>query len=171
MNKRWLLLIPLIFIGCEQYPSNPPIPYQSMPTVLIEHIKTDYVEMETSIDGLSTNKVNLISFQLTIGDFNAEAIEFYGRAKLEGPPEMGDHALHFRTDLVMSEFIKSDYVFETLDGVQSDRTYQITRPKFPTNEYSPFSNSQGMLRCLTLTEAWAYDANGDKFLVELVTTP
>lgn len=169
MKKRWFLLLPLLIFGCEQYPSNPPIPSQDKPTVIIEHTHTDYVEIENYIDGLSTNKVNILSFKITIGDFNAKAIEFYGRAKLEGPPDMGDHDLHFRTDLVMSKLANPDYVFETLDNIQPETTYYIMRPKFPTNEYSPFSDQQGMLLSLTLTEAWAIDANGDKFLVKLVS--
>jgi len=169
MKKRWYLLFPLLLLGCEQYPSNPPIPNQNKPMVVIEHMRTDYVEIENYIDGLSTDKVNILSFKITVGDFNAKAIEFYGRARLEGPPEMGDHDLHFRTDLVASNVANPDYVFETLNHVKSNATYYISRTKFPTNEYSPFSNSQGMLQSLTLTEAWAYDENGDRFLVDLVT--
>ena len=165
--KRWLIFfLPLLYTACQQFPSNPPKNIEP-PTVFIEHLKTDYIEFETSIDGLATDKVNILFFQLKVANFEAKALEFYGRADIEGPPEMVNHAIHFRTDLIGSDLDGTNYPFVILDDIQPESTYAFLRPKFPTNEYSPFSGTQGMIRSITITEVWAYDEHGNKFLVEL----
>ena len=171
MKQVIVLLIFIIFISCDKFPSNPsgdPVPTES---VSIEHINTDYVSSEPPGELLTATKVNVLIFTIQAEHFTPTSLEIYGRAILDGPPEAREHSIHFRTDSLIYNPVETGYTFNTIEVLEAGSTYTLTRPKFPTNEYSPFQGTQGMVEDLSITEVWAYDSTGNKFSVDFEYTP
>ena len=151
------LLIVFVISQCSSFPSNPDNGSSVEKWVEIKHVQTEYITTETSVSGLAADKVNLLSFEIQANNFDAAALEVYGRLILEGPPYDREHNLHFRTDkLLQTEAVSGICVQE----IQSDLPYLLVRSKFPTNEYSPFSGDQGKVMQIIVTNVIAYDANG-----------
>ncbi|MBN2103469.1 hypothetical protein JW835_05440 [bacterium] len=143
---------------CEQFPSNPENMSTESESVQIQHVNTDYITTETTLSGLATKKVNLLTFKIRANNFEAEALEIFGRVILEGPPFEREHNLHFRTDQLLQQEDGSCACFET---IQAGLPYQLIRSKFPTNEYSPFCGDQGKVKCVIITNVIAYHADGE----------
>jgi hypothetical protein len=163
-----LLLSPLIlFIACEQIPLNPPKIPQNENTVYIEHINTEYIPVNPNIEGLIASKINLLFFNLKVENFTAKTIEIFGRAVLSGPPVEHEHGIHFRTDQVTYKPDETGYEFNEFDWIEPEKVYTLVRPKYPTNEYSPFQDMQGMILEIDVTEVWAYDEFGERIPVIL----
>ena len=161
LRKAFLLTfsLPIMFIisQCSSFPSNPDDGSSVEKWVEIKHIQTEYINTETSVSGLAADKVNLLSFEIQANNFDAAALEVYGRVILEGPPYDREHNLHFRTDkLLQTEAVTSTCI----QNIQSDLPYLLVRSKYPTNEYSPFSGDQGKVMEVIVTNVIAYDGNG-----------
>jgi hypothetical protein len=163
-----LLLILLVF-ACSKSPTEPS-PYGGRETVIIEHLGTEYVETDPPASGLITTKVNVLSFQIRAENFHPRAVEFYGRAILEGPPWNREHAIYFRTDSLIMNVQINGFSFNTAQSIEPGSTYTLIRPKYPTNEYSPFAGIQGKVQQITITEAWAINDEGGRFSVAIDTT-
>lgn len=171
MKQVIIFFIFILFISCEKFPSNPsgePAPTES---VYIEHVSTEYVSTEPPGDLLTATKVNVLVFTIRADYFTPISLEIYGRALMDGPPESREHSIHFRTDSLIFNPAETGYTFNTLEALQAGSSYTLVRPKFPTNEYSPFQGTQGMVEELSVTEVWAYDAAGNKFPVDFEYTP
>jgi len=168
MKTMAIFLVLFFLVGCEFFPSNPQDKVQNLETVYIEHCKTDYVSTEPPMDGVVATKVNVLTFQMRVKNFKPRALEFYGRAILDGPPESREHALCFRTDSVSLIPKDTGYIFNKLEEIDSESTYTLIRPKFPTNEYSPFCGTQGKVLKITITEVWAFNENYERFSVAFV---
>lgn len=171
MRKVATIFIFFIFISCDKYPSNPPHNSAPEELVFIEHVSTEYVSSEPPSDMLTATKVNVLSFNIRAEHFTPSSIEIYGRALMEGPPDSREHSIHFRSDSLVFNPVGTGYTFNTLQTVQSGSTYTLVRPKYPTNEYSPFQGNQGMVEELSITEIWAYDETGEKFSVNFEYLP
>ncbi len=165
MKVILLCLLLLCAVSCERFPTNPPLTLPPGPSVTIEHLETDYVTVDTSINGIVSNKVNVLSFYMKTEHLTAKALEIYGRAVMEGPPDDVEHAILFRTDNVAFDIDGTGYDFNTLDWVYPESEFTLVRPKFPTNDYAPFSGDQGKIVSVTVTEVWAYDEKGNKISV------
>ena len=163
-----LLLILLVF-ACSKSPTDPG-PYGGRETLIIEHLGTEYVETDPPASGLITTKVNVLFFQIRAENFHPRAVEFYGRAILEGPPWNREHAIYFRTDSLIMDVQINGFSFNTAQSIEPGSTYTLIRPKYPTNEYSPFAGIQGKVQQITITEAWAINDEGDRFSVAIDTT-
>ena len=163
------LLFVLLVFACSKSPTDPG-PYGGRETVIIEHLGTEYVETDPPANGLITTKVNVLSFRIRAENFHPTALEFYGRAILEGPPWNREHALYFRTDSLIMNVQINGFSFNTTQSIEPGSTYTLIRPKFPTNEYSPFEGIQGKVQQVTIIEAWAINDHGDRFSVAIDTT-
>lgn len=145
----------LIFWGCDRYPTNPPTAESSFPAVEIRLVEAEYLPVLTTEDGLVADKINILTFEIE-SHISAKALEFCGRARVEGPPESQLHVLHFRTDTVNSIAVVSAD-FNEVESIQPGDVIRLVRPKYPTNEYAPFIGNQGMIRSVEITEIWAID--------------
>ncbi len=163
------LLLALLVFACSKTPTEPGL-YRGRETVIIQHLGTEYVETEPPASGLITTKVNVLSFRIRAENFHPMAVEFYGRAILEGPPWNREHALYFRTDSLIMNVQINGFSFNTAQSIEPGSTYTLIRPKFPTNEYTPFEGIQGKVQQVTITEAWAINDRGDRFSVAIDTT-
>jgi hypothetical protein len=152
------LLIMFVISQCSSFPSNPNDSSSVEKWVEIKHVQTEYITTETSVSGLAADKVNLLSFEIQANNFDAAALEVYGRVILEGPPYGREHNLHFRTDKLLQTEAVTGVCIQT---IQSDLPYLLVRSKYPTNEYSPFSGDQGKVVEVELTNVIAYDADGN----------
>ncbi|MCJ7813388.1 hypothetical protein MUP95_08770, partial [bacterium] len=114
---------------------------------------------------LTATKVNVLFFKIRAEHFTPSSIEIYGRALIQGPPESREQSIQYRTDSIVLNPEGTNYTFNTLQTIQADSTYMLVRPKFPTNEYSPFLGTQGMVEEISITEVWAYDAAGERIAV------
>lgn len=171
MKQVTLFFILIFFISCDKYPSNPPVDTAPTEFVFIEHVSTEYVSTEPPSDMLTATKVNVLSFKIRAERFTPSSLEVYGRALMEGPPESREHSIHFWTDSLVFNPVGTGYTFNTLQTVQPGSTYTLVRPKYPTNEYSPFQGNQGMVEELSITEIWAYDETGEKLSVNFEYAP
>ena len=168
MKKLILVSVGLLIIACEQFPSNPS-KLDLSERVYIEHRDTEYVPAETTIEGIAATKVNVLSFEIRTENIESTALEFYGRAMLDGPPGYQEHSIHFRTDSLFLSVEGMEYTFNKLVSLEPGSTYTIVRPKFPTNEYAPFEGTQGMVREITITQVWAYDQDGEKHSIRVAS--
>lgn len=162
MKPIYSLLVISLFVACQRFPTNPPKTPEATPSVFIDHLATAYVLTKPPTQGLVATKVNVLSFRIRVKNFSGRALEFYGRVVIEGPPECRDHAVQYRTDSVVLYPADTGYTFNTLENIEPETTYILVRPKYPTNEYSPFEDTQGMVTEVTITDAWAYDDHGKK---------
>jgi hypothetical protein len=89
------LLIMFVISQCSSFPSNPNDSSSVEKWVEIKHVQTEYITTETSVSGLAADKVNLLSFEIQANNFDAAALEVYGRVILEGPPYGREHNLHY----------------------------------------------------------------------------
>ena len=160
-----IFLLVILITACENFPTNPLKDGEDVITVNIEHINTAYVETETPVEGIASDKVNILSFQFKVENFNPKAIEFFGIVVFDGPPEQEEHALHFRTDTLSYDLDIVGYEFNTLNCIESEAIYTLNRPKYPTNNYSPFEGDQGKIIEITFTEIWAIDQNDEQIPV------
>jgi len=168
MKYVTVFCVVLAFVACEHFPLNPskePLPEK---VASIEHVGTEYVPAQSPMDGIAADKVNVLSFNLRVDNFKPVAVEFYGRAILEGPPASEEHSIHFRTDSLTLLPIATNYEFNILNTINPGVTYSLLRAKFPTNEYAPFEGEQGKVKLLTITEAWAFDEDGNSYSLELI---
>ena len=166
MRRIILLFFAILFLNCSKSPIGLGIRF-GPPAVSIEHLGTEYVHVDSTIDGLITTKVNILSFGIRAVNFKPKALEFYGRTIIHGPPENRVYAIHFRTDSVALNSRIAGFTFNTEEWINPGLTYTLIRPKFPTNEYSPFQGLQGKVKEVTITEAWAIDGDGNRFSVTL----
>jgi len=159
--KKWgaLIMIPLI-MGCERFPSNPETTLLQGPSFTIKHETTEYIEVDSGMEGLAADKVNILTFSVEIMNENLSFIEFLGVAMLNGPPEYGQHAIHFRTDSLNTLAADLGVHFEQLTELKTDTTYMFKRPFYPTNEYAPFEANRGRVERVTISEIRAYDESG-----------
>ena len=146
----------VLVVACERYPANPPKDLPEAPAVEIAHLHTEYVEVDTTINGIASDKVNVLSFYIKALNFTARSLELYGRAAMAGPPDSVEHVIHFKTDDLSYDLNGTGYEFNILDYVNSESSYILVRPKFPSNDYSPFEGIQGKIESLTITEAVSY---------------
>jgi hypothetical protein len=168
MKYGIIIFISVLIVACDRFPANPSKIEPPEKTVFIEYTGTDYVSAESPVEGIIADKVNILSFEIRIENFVAKSLEFYGKAVLEGPPEYGEHSIHFSTDEVSLNPEDTGYSFNTLEFIQSGPVYTVVRAKFPTNEYSPFSGTQGKVIQVEIIEAWAYDENGEQMSVKMI---
>ena len=168
MKYGIIIFIAVLIVACDKFPANPSKIEPPEKTVFIEYTGTDYVSAESQVEGIIANKVNVLSFEIRIENFVTKSLEFYGKAILEGPPEYGEHSIHFSTDEVALNPEDTGYSFNTLEFIQSGPVYTVVRAKFPTNEYSPFSGTQGKVIQVEIIEVWAYDENGEQVSVKMI---
>lgn len=162
MKAFVLVLFALCILGCEQYPSNPPLEQDADPFIQIVHKATDYVEATSNIPGIAADKTNILLFEFEIANFETVAMEVLGIVTLEGMDEKKEHTIHFYTDQILVEPQGTDYELNTLDKLVPESTYTLIRSKFPPNEYAPFKNDMGRIKTLKFCEVWAYNASGEK---------
>jgi hypothetical protein len=166
--KPFILLSSFAFVlACADFPSNPVKIQPEIRTASVRLAETQYIPVDPPGDGLVARKVNILCFEVRADNFEARAIELIGKATVEGPPETKEHAFHFRTDKVDSIVPDTPVVFNVLDSVEPESTYTVFRFQFPMNEYSPFADSQGMVKSVTIDEVWGYDREGTRFHVDL----
>jgi hypothetical protein len=169
-NALRTFIIFLIFasiLACEDFPSNPVKVQSKIKTASVRLAETRYVPVDPPGEGLVARKVNVLCFEVRAKNFQARAIELIGKSTVAGPPETKEHAFHFRTDKIDSIIPDIPVVFNVLDSVLPETTYTVTRYQFPMNEYSPFADTQGMVRSVTIDEVWGYDLQGTRFHVDL----
>ena len=167
MKRITLFFFAILFLNCSKSPTG--TRFEPL-AVSIEHLGTEYVDADSTVDGLITTKVNILSFGIRSVNFRPKALEFYGRAIIHGPPENRVYAIHFRTDSVALNSTIAGFTFNIEEWIDPGSTYTLIRPKFPTNEYSPFQGLQGKVKEVSITEAWAFDENGNRFSVALSDT-
>ncbi len=165
MKHNTFILIFVFLISCEKFPSNLPSSSIQTNTVFIEHVGTEYVSIEPPGNLLNATKLNVLFFRIRAEHFTPSSIELYGRALIQGPPESREQSIYYRTDSLAFSPEGTNYTFNTIQTIQADSNYILIRPKFPTNEYSPFQGTQGMIREISITEVWAYDAAGERISV------
>lgn len=169
MKKIIPILLAVVFLVCAKLPNDPAKLIKPW-TIFIEHLGTEYVEADLTVDGLISTKVNVLTFGIRSENFNPKALEFYGRAVLYGPPENREHAIHFRTDTITMEPTVTGFTFNTQEWISPGIDYTFNRAKFPTNEYSPFQGLQGKVKEVTITDAWALNENNVRFSIVLGET-
>ena len=167
MKSGIAVFLALFLVACERFPVNPPKAMPPGSTVSVQFLSSDYVATEPGTEGLVADKVNILSFAIRAENFQAKALEFYGKVVIEGPPDARQHSIQFRTDDVVVDPPNTGYTFNTLDSVATGYNYVLVRPKYPTNEYSPFEGTQGKIIELTITEVWAYDQDGNRISVTI----
>lgn len=168
--RQWLLLMAFtLFLTCEKFPSNPVKVQPDVKIASVTLAETRYIPVDPPGDGLVAKKVNILRFRVQALNFGAKSIELIGKAMIEGPPETKEHAFHFRTDQVDSMVPNTSVVFNVLNSVEPETVYTVFRYQFPMNEYSPFANTQGMVRSVTIDEVWGVDLQGNRFPVNLDT--
>jgi hypothetical protein len=156
------LMLTLLLSQCEQLPTNPVPGKSDLQTVTINHVGTDYVAAQTTMEGLATSKVNMLTFEIQTHNFEARALDIFGRVILDGPPYEREQSLHFRTDILLQ---KENEVCICLDELISHKSYRIIRSQFPTNEYSPFIGDQGKVREVIISHVTAIDADGQEISI------
>jgi hypothetical protein len=149
-----LAFVALILINaCENFPTNPAKNSEQEMWVDISHVDTDYIATDVTVDGLAAEKVNKLLFEIKANNFEATALEVFGRVTMEGPPHDREHNLYFRTDKLLQ---MEDSSSSILNQVTSGTAFQLIRSKFPTNEYSPFTGIQGMVKSVVITNVIAH---------------
>jgi hypothetical protein len=161
---RWYGFLTGVFIllvfGCDRYPTNPSLADGQSPVVMIHHVTTEYLPAHATEDGLVADKVNVLVFEIK-SSVSARALEFCGRALMQGPPQEQEHVVHFRTDEVIPAIQVPEAEFNVVQTISAGEVFQLIRPKFPTNEFAPFSGSQGMIRSVEITKVWIVDNSGN----------
>lgn len=166
MIRLLLVVAVLIVAACDQFPGNPSTePVRR--SLKIEHGGTQYVDVHSNIEGVQATKVNILEFRILAENFEADAIEFIGRAQMINGADTTWHALHFRTDSLCEQMNNSDHSFNQLGHIYPDSAYELIRPKFPPNEFSPFQGNQGKVVFVEITGAWACDENGIQIQIPL----
>jgi hypothetical protein len=61
----------------------------------------------------------------------------------------------------------TEFTLNKLSKLQPDSSYLLVRAKFPTNDYFPFSGSQGKIKQVEWTEAWACDETGERVPIKI----
>ena len=156
MKRTLFLLLIIPFLRCSDFSSDSN-DSRNDGTVFIRHTGTEYVETKPPGQGLVATKVNVLSFEIRTEDCQPRALEFYGRAEIQGPPGNREHGFCFRTDSVSLDAQITGYTFNTEARLDQGTTYVLMRPKYPTNEYAPFEGTQGKVIGVTITEVWAID--------------
>lgn len=164
MRRAMFLLFIVSFLRCSDFSSNSVDPRASG-SVYIQHVGTEYVETLPPGQGLVATKVNVLSFEIRAENCQPNALEFYGRAAIQGPPGNREHGFCFRTDSLSINTEIAGYNFNVEQRINHGTTYTLMRPKYPTNEYAPFEGIQGKVMEVTITEAWAIYENGDQYSV------
>ena len=158
------LMVSVLLSSCGSFPSNPSNQTPMGTSVSISHMETDYLPTESPADGLASKKVNLLTFEITVDSMEIQSLEVFGRVLLEGPPESKEHILHFRTDQIQQV---SAMQLNNIDELRPGQIYQLVRPHFPTNEYSPYQGNQGRVAKVTIQEIRAYNTSGKQIPVDL----
>ena len=164
MRRMIPILLLVVMAACERFPTNP-VNTPPSENVCIEHLSTDYVPAEPPLQGIVATKVNILTFNIMAENFQPKALEFYIKAEFEGPPDAQDHMILFRTDQVTFNPDETGYTFDTLEQMSTDTIYTLHRPKYPTNEYSPFDGDQGKILSVQVVEVWAMNQEGEKYSV------
>lgn len=159
-NSLFVLLFSVCFIFCEKFPSNPTYEEPDPNGVSIKHIEINYVSADPPADGMIATKVNIISFRFAIRNLKVKALEFYGKAVLDGPPDDRVYAIHFRTDSLGLKPEDTEYQFNVLEEIEPESTYVIVRPQYPTNEYAPFVDDRGRIKSIKIYDVWAHREDG-----------
>jgi hypothetical protein len=165
MRKMVLVSLLIAMTACERFPTNPSKTPPSPEIVFVEHAGTDYVPANPPLEGIVATKVNILTFNVRAENFQPKALEFCIKAEVEGPPDAKDHMILFRTDQVTFSPDETGYTFDTLEQIHPDTIYTLYRPKYPTNEYSPFDGDQGKILSIQIIEVWAIDEEGAKYSV------
>ena len=166
MRKALLLLIIVSFLHCSDFSSDSVDP-RNDGILYIQHVGTEYVKTIPPGQGLVATKVNVLSFEIRAENCQPNALEFYGRAAIQGPPGNREHGFCFRTDSVAIATQIESYNFNVEQQINNGTTYILMRPKYPTNEYAPFEGIQGKVMEVTITEAWAIYENGNRYSLAL----
>jgi hypothetical protein len=165
---QFLVIFGVFILFCDRYPPNPVRVPSNLFGVSIQHVDTDYISVQPPADGMVSTKVNVLSFRIVVKNLEVSALEFYGRAVMDGPPENRIHAVHFRTDSLGLKPDSTDYQFNLLQEIQPESVYVIVRPQYPTNEYSPFDDDRGKIISIEIDEVWAYQKNGTAVSMPLI---
>lgn len=160
MIRLLLIVAVLLAAACDQFPNNPSNE-PNLRSVKIEHTGTEYIDTHSDIEGILATKVNILQFHITAKYFDAEAIEFIGRAQMINGADTTWHSLHFRTDSLCEQMDGSGFDFNRVDHIYPDSSYDLMRPKFPPNEFSPFQGNQGKIVSVEITGAWACNGDGE----------
>jgi hypothetical protein len=165
--RKWPSLVAFFLIlSCEEYPSNPLQAPSEAKKASVIHAGTQYVPVNPPGEGLVARKVNILCFKFRADNFRAKAVELIGKATFEGPPDAQEHAFRFRTDAIDTVVPNTGTPFDVIRSIEPESTYTFFRYQFPMNEYSPFANTQGMIRVVSIDEIWAYDEEGNRSPVE-----
>ncbi|NQT27014.1 hypothetical protein HQ585_16785 [candidate division KSB1 bacterium] len=147
---------------------NPPKEPAPEKQVVVRHLQTDYISVTNTESELITDKVNLLTFQITPENIDCKALEFCGRATLFGPPSQQEHVLHFRTDQAINNTEGIETKPNVIENIMSGSTITLFRIKYPTNEYSPFEGDQGKIQSLEILDAWIIDKSENRTPVQVL---
>ena len=165
--KQWIVFCTALAMACQRMPSVPNLSFKPDPTVTIEHVATEYLAATQPTAGILADKANVLFFQIRLSNVSAKAVEFLGYATIEGPPDNHQQIVHFWTDSVSVNPQGVGFDQNTYQDLQPDSTYLLVRAKYPTNDYFPFSGTQGKILQVVWTEAWACDHNGSWFSIKM----
>jgi hypothetical protein len=165
--KRGIVFCFAMALSCQRVPLGPDVSNITDPTVIIEHVSTEYVTATQPKAGILADKANVLFFQIRLANCPVKSLEFLGYATLEGPPDDHQQIVHFWTDSAGTTPQGVEFDVNTLQDIQPDSTYTLVRTKFPTNDYFPFSGSQGKIKQVEWTEAWACDQTGKRFSIKM----
>jgi hypothetical protein len=167
--KRLIAFSFAMALSCQRVPMGPDVSTNTDPTVAIEHVSTEYVNATQATAGILADKANVLFFQIRLKNCSVKTMEFLGYATLEGPPDDHQQIVHFWTDSATVKPQGVEFDVNTLSDLQPDSTYLLIRTKYPTNDYFPFNGTQGKIKRVEWTEAWACDQNGKRFSVKIDT--
>ena len=169
MNRLaiYSVIVFLISSTCSRYPDNPTQDAEIEESASVRHLNTEYVECDLGLKGSLATKINVMVFEVMVTQTPVRAVEFFGRAIIEGPPDHRTHAVHFRTDSVLFHPDLKGYEFRTFESIRPGIPYTLYRPKLPTNEYVPFHGKQGMVMAITIDEVWAIQEDGVRMPIAL----
>ncbi len=169
MRKSIIVLsLCTILLFCDEYPPNPENVKIELKGISIRHTETDYIPVNPPMKDMMATKVNVLVFRFVVRGIEVDALEFYGKAIVAGPPEGRIYAVHFRTDSLGLIPEGTHYHFNIIDKIEPDSTYVIVRPQYPTNEYSPFTDSRGKIMSIEIDEVWAYWEDGTVAPVSMI---
>jgi len=157
----------IMALSCQRMPVSLDASNNTDPTVIIEHVSTEYVNATQPTAEILADKANMLFLQIRLTHRSVKALELLGYATLEGPPDDHQQILHFWTDSVSVKPQGVEFDVNTLQELQPDSTYLLIRAKFPTNDYFPFTGNQGKIKEVEWTEAWACDQNNKRFSIQI----
>ncbi|MCK5148862.1 hypothetical protein KAR48_19060 [bacterium] len=160
MRKLTFILLALVVMGCERFPTNVGDLESDEPLLSIDHLSTEYMTTATDMEGIISDKINILTFRVMAENCKLSVVEFIGTVTLNGPPGSAEQAIRFRTDKLYTVISGLEIPLEEITEILQGQEYIFKRPVFPTNEYSPFENEQGMVKTVNITEIWAYDTTG-----------